>query len=660
MRLRRLTVTNFLPFYGEQTLRFPADGDHNVLVVFGDNMRGKTSLLNAVRWVFYGEVLDRNRKPRAYCDIANMDSADEGNHEFGVTATFEYDGVDYELGRSMRLAPGVNRPTKNRDYTQTLFLRRGPTVLPFDAIEGQLSRIAPRQTARFFLFDAELLAEYEELLIEDSEQGNRIRNAVEQVLGVPALINGRDDLTGLSKEASAELAKLAKQRSGLEALSKEYEAADADLDSLRRDQRALEKQKAELQQEISGYDRRLERTARAEEAKRDIDRVSQELNDLQDRMTSLEQERLGHASEAWREMLTPQLQREIDRLRQEREQLQAALSEQGARRHEVEQLNSLLDSGVCPICVQPVSEEGARSVGKRLTTLKEREDATEDVASHLGVVGLRITQLGTVIHRGAREGLTAAADELGRLAVQQTRLENRKQDLEDQIRGVDTREIARVRTLRDRQVKLLGQVEQKVGEGAEAIKHAQVAQKRRAEIISRGVSGGREEDRARLYRIYGTLESVFRKGVDRLRDRLRASVERSATEAFLELTTDKSFEKLEINDVYGLSIVDRKGRKIPQKSAGAEQIVALALIHGLNRTGQRAGPILMDTPLGRLDPRHRHNVLQYLPVMASQVVLLVHEGEVSKEDGLSPVASRVGARYEIERITSSRSRIRKL
>ena len=48
----------------------------------------------------------------------------------------------------------------------------------------------------------------------------------------------------------------------------------------------------------------------------------------------------------------------------------------------------------------------------------------------------------------------------------------------------------------------------------------------------------------------------------------------------------------------------------------------------------------MDTLLGRLDPAHRSNVLKYLPKMADQVVLLVHEGEIDPERDIQHFADR--------------------
>src|SRR5690606_35929867 len=107
----------------------------------------------------------------------------------------------------------------------------------------------------------------------------------------------------------------------------------------------------------------------------------------------------------------------------------------------------------------------------------------------------------------------------------------------------------------------------------------------------------------------------------------------------------------------GLTIVDEKDRDVSLRSAGAEQIVALSLIDGLNQTGRSTGPVIMDTPFGRLDPRHRSRVLQYLPKSANQVVLFVHEGEVDPERDLMQINSKIGAVFALERVSSSQTKV---
>ena len=53
----------------------------------------------------------------------------------------------------------------------------------------------PKDVARFFLFDGELLDQYAELLITESDTGRVISEAIEHILGVPVLRDARDHLT---------------------------------------------------------------------------------------------------------------------------------------------------------------------------------------------------------------------------------------------------------------------------------------------------------------------------------------------------------------------------------------------------------------------------------------------------------------------------------
>ena len=157
--------------------------------------------------------------------------------------------------------------------------------------------------------------------------------------------------------------------------------------------------------------------------------------------------------------------------------------------------------------------------------------------------------------------------------------------------------------------------------------------------------------------IYEELTNIFIESIELLRERLRKKVESIASTTFLELTTEKTYKRLDINENYGLMIIDRDNRPVPIRSAGAEQIVALSLLTALNKTADKPAPVVIDTPFGRLDPKHRSNILHYVPNMANQVVFLVHEGEIEKDKGLAPISSHVGAIYEISRVSSSYSQL---
>lgn len=201
MKLHSLTARNFMPYKGEMELTFPQDEQRNVMIVFGDNMRGKTSILNAIRWAFYGEAVGRHSRPTPLQEIVNTDAALADDWRVEVHVKFDANGHAYDLRRVAERRQMVATPSKPEDFTRSIHLTRDGSAVSGDQVEAEIGLIAPKQISRFFLFDGELLQEYETLLIEDSQQGQQIKEAIEQVLGVPALTNGRVDIQTILKQA---------------------------------------------------------------------------------------------------------------------------------------------------------------------------------------------------------------------------------------------------------------------------------------------------------------------------------------------------------------------------------------------------------------------------------------------------------------------------
>jgi DNA sulfur modification protein DndD len=155
---------------------------------------------------------------------------------------------------------------------------------------------------------------------------------------------------------------------------------------------------------------------------------------------------------------------------------------------------------------------------------------------------------------------------------------------------------------------------------------------------------------------------MFTRAIDGFRDRMRVQVEAEASAIFRELIAATDLTALAINQQFGLRILTDAGRELTTRSAGAEQIVALSLIGALNHCAVREGPIVMDTPFGRLDKRHRRNILEYLPRLGPQVVLLVQSGEFERDRDLQYLAGKVGLEYLLDRPEgrSTRTEVHKL
>ena len=125
LTLRGLEVEGFGPFADRAVLTF--SDQKGVTVVYGDNMRGKTSLMNAIRYAFFGEVLERGERTRGILSACNRDLVAAGKYGFTVGLSLRYEDVDFDLMREV--APKVAAPQSNEDFTTIVSLRRGGVVL---------------------------------------------------------------------------------------------------------------------------------------------------------------------------------------------------------------------------------------------------------------------------------------------------------------------------------------------------------------------------------------------------------------------------------------------------------------------------------------------------------------------------------------------------
>lgn len=643
-----------MPYKGEVQLKFPTDETRNTLIVFGDNMRGKTSLLNAIRWVFYGYAYGRHLRQIPLHLMPNREAAAAGDWKMEARIEFEANGSQYDLRRIVEKKPFVAKPEKAEDFTTELHLQKDGAAIPAYEIDIEINKFAPEQVSRFFLFDGELLQEYEELLIEGSDQGKKIKEAIEQALGVPALTNGRVDLYTILKRSQKLQEQEAAKIKGMEGVAERQrewfvkrESFENDLTELKTRFNKIKGDRIEIEDDLEKYEAVFRQKVELDQHTKRRDEIDQEIK-LKLNI------RLELAGKAWRDLLSPKLKLKRDLLAKEQSQLIKQLNARIQLQTRLEQLLDFLNKAICPTCKQPMEAEKRGAAETDLSSLKAEIANLEDSSEKLTTVSSQLQNITKLIGEESADRIQDTDRDLAKLEIELSRIENRIEDIKEEIKGYDTEDIIKKRKYRDAlqkdESRLSIDVENRESKILEADRELKALSQRMSDDESKMSTRGTQ-----MASLSQSLHETFTKSIDELRSALRQKVQTKASEAFKLMSTQQAYQGLQINENYGLTILDNNGEEVPVRSAGAEQIVALSLIDGLSRSGRAAGPVVMDTPFGRLDMKHRKNILSYLPKSASQLILFVHDGEIRGTDDLSVIAHRIAGQYEIREVSPNHS-----
>ena len=647
MYLESMVLENFGPYYGRHELDLSVSDMHPVIVVHGENMRGKTSLFNALRWVLYGRALSRQKQLLAPLDLFNSVAFEEAAEQCSVVLTYEVDEKKCVASRRL-LRDGRG------NLSERFKLQVGSTVVSADAADENIASLMDESISRFFFFDGEMLGEYERLLADTTTEATTVRDSIESILGLPALRHLADDLSTLaveayqrqSKRSAAEkkadqAAALHAQKSALLAQTEEsLRTAEAKVISLNRKSQAISDQLSALGETKVTIERIANFVRRREENVKAVDECRVQIQ--------------GILRERW---WFPVGARIDGRLVEVRTKLRAA-SARDARlnslRESERNLSESLRNTNCDTCGQPLP-------AARLEPIKARLDEVRgEIAELMAPVSPSVSELLAMEDQLRPFTRPPEATRIRDLELrlrklqQEIRIINQDiSELESTLRGHEEAEVRAKQISYDETVRTIGRLNGEIREMRERKsklqKELRQLQRKVAARAGAGDSGAQEQA------LLQTLADVFERSIARFRDALRKEVEAEASRIFLRLTTEKEYQGLVINEQYGLRILDEAGGVLRVRSAGAEQIVALTLIGALNECAVRRGPLVMDTPFGRLDEGHRANILRWAPEVSRQVILLVQSGEIDPTGTLlAKIKPSLNREYRIVRDGSPR------
>lgn len=158
MLIKTLRMENFRQFKGTTKIDFSCDQEKNVTIILGDNTFGKTTLLQAFNWCFYGKVMfDQN--PDFLLNYEVSEEMCDGEQKIvEVEITVLHDSTEYVITRTQRYncrgqsVRGEGVPNAKISYKQP----DGQTesVKPAQ-INNVINNILPEDLSTYFFFDTE-------------------------------------------------------------------------------------------------------------------------------------------------------------------------------------------------------------------------------------------------------------------------------------------------------------------------------------------------------------------------------------------------------------------------------------------------------------------------------------------------------------------------
>lgn len=636
MILHKLTVNNVGLFRGRQTIILTPNTNKPIILIGGMNGAGKTTLLGAVRLCLYGKRSLGNRiSHNEYHDylreiIHRSPTANSSIDNASVSLEFEYARDGEKRRHTVERSWKRQRGGETVKETLTIYENdRLNTEFEKEHWQDYINELIPIDVSQFFFFDSENVRK----LVDDSGHDVFLRESIKALFGLNLVDRLQSDL-------NIYLNRLVK-RDSPESVQEEIAKVELEIENLRNRLADIEVESEKIATQINDLESEIEQ--QEHRLATEGGNYAQQRGDLQRQQEQLQTdienlENIIHVQceELFPFALVPEnLERLKAQLLKELQLNEWEAKNRALKAHkdlllehlpseafwadisldlEPSQILEIQDRVASFLTGQlecPKELRGFKKIRERSPSeyncvlewidaclnkvpqeFREVNDALEIARSELKKVENALQKVPPEdVLKPIIEDLSGLNKTLGQLQIQEQNANETILSLKDQIEKAEQRQEMLYRTQQQRQAHIK---RPKQVEGVQTVLAEYTAQLTQAKIV--------------------TLSDAIVEGFNQLShkpDRIkRVELDSQTFAVTLYDTYDHSISKHEL-------------------SAGEQQIYTTALLWGLARTSGKPLPMVLDTPLGRLDTTHRQFLIEhYFPYVSHQVVLLSTDTEI--------------------------------
>ncbi len=624
MIFRELVLQNFGPYKGRQILNLSPEQDgveYPIVLIGGMNGEGKTTLMDALRLVLYGSQAQcTTRGKLSYSDfltqLVNRSTppGEETQIELVFSAIYDNNPTEFRILRRWQKNP------KNKRDTFEAYVDNWLNTKVIQEWGDLIEKWFPIGISNFFLFDGEQVKD----LAEELDPSETIIAAIHNLLGLELVDKLYQDLEVVKSRRRRSLSN-SREELALKAIEEKLlryqkELADADQE-LKAQEKILVASKG---QERIAFDRFISEGGKLAKDRHKLEKKAYEINENIDKVRDILEEQASGILPLT--MIQELLKEALNQGKEELYRQQLKIAKEILIKRDQELLDFIGQAiperlGKIQDFLKLKNQEFDRELDSYQAWLYAEEDTLMRLSQLLSeplLAGISATQKQLSLLESQKEDLAHTEKGIAMAASPEAykKLTDAVKEAEDLIDDASHA----YETTKERYAeleKIISSI------NLELINYSEVITERNEEeyVLTTAI------------RIKETLQ-IFR---ERLQAQKLNSLEETIAKYFNHLLRKiHLISYIEIDaERYRLSLYDDRNELISKSSlsAGEKQILAIATLWGLATISGRTLPVVIDTPLGRLDSSHRKNLLErYFPKASYQVILLSTDVEIGAKE----------------------------
>lgn len=625
MYFTKIELHNFGIYKGTHEMHLTDKvGNRNIVLIGGLNGRGKTTFHDAVLIALYGKQALKyiNEKARSYekllSDYINKHSDD---CTYVAVSLCLDDGTELRVERTWQ--------KKNQKIDQNIIVEKNGIIDKYlgESWSYYVEEILPFGIARFFFFNNEKITQ-----LADDTSFEQIKSSIKSAIGVSTIEKAIDhaDEVIRRKKSALQAYENSDEYLGYQEVEKQISDIDERLAAGTKELNALERKCETLAAALESKEKEF--WASGGDLSRNRDAIKKEMQKISAEVESIQEEILQMVSDAatplflCKELVIQSYNKEmtsqkneairysnriiVDLYREIMNRLNTSELDSRALILVKNIVNDVLRGGHCE---SEEIEAPTKNISATSMMLYERL-----VASVFQNITLRIESL--INHVDAQESELLSLDAHLGAADEKT--------LAMQLFEV-LKTAEKEKALADDEFRRQAEINESLKRQREILVN------RRIQLIKAITEKeNTNDDNARIIKYAAMSIEVLREFKIRLQQEKVEKLSAKTTECFKSLIEkDSLVSRIEIDPTsLDVTILDIEGNELlkNQLSAGEQQMFAISIVWALALTSGYKAPVIIDTPMARLDSSHRANfVTKYLPAASSQVLVLSTDEEVS-------------------------------